>query len=140
MVAVIATILARRMPAPEWAPSAPNATIVPASALKPVAGRAGAAAGLNALAGTIVALGALGAHPGAGMRRASIVVMTETTLLPTYAPACTYRPPFLRLCLRRLRALGLPVTDEQIEGRYTRWSGDAVELRRGEILILEPPR
>jgi len=105
-----------------------------------VAGRVGAAAGLSALAGTIVAFGAVGAHPGAGMRRASIVAMTTTTLLPTYAQACTYRPPFLRLCLRRLRALGLPVTDEQIEGLYTRWSGDAVELRRGEILILEPPR
>jgi formylmethanofuran dehydrogenase subunit C len=105
-----------------------------------VAGGAGPAAGLSALAGTIVAFGALGAHPGAGMRRASIVAMTAGTLLPTYAPACTYRPPFLRLCLRRLRALGLPVTDEQIEGRYTRWSGDALELTRGEILILEPPR
>ena len=95
---------------------------------------------MNALAGTIVAFGAVGPHPGAGMRRASIVAMSSTTLLPTYAAACTYRPPFLRLCLRRLRALGLPVTDEQIEGSYTRWSGDAVELRRGEILILEPPR
>jgi len=105
-----------------------------------VAGRAGPAAGLSALAGTIVACGALGAHPGAGMRRASIVAMTTATLLPTYARACTYRPPFLRLCLRRVRALGLPVTDEQIEGRYTRWSGDSVELRRAEILILEPPR
>jgi formylmethanofuran dehydrogenase subunit C len=105
-----------------------------------VAGRVGAAAGLSALAGTIVAFGAVGAHPGAGMRRASIVAMTTTPLLPTYAPACTYRPPFLRLCLRRLRALGLPVTDDQIEGRYTRWSGDGVELGRGEILILEPPR
>src|SRR6185503_19436929 len=105
-----------------------------------VAGRTGDAAGLSALAGTIVAFGALGAHPGAGMRRASIVAMTEPALLPTYAAACTYRPPFLRLCLRRLRALGLPVTDEQIEGSYTRWSGDSVELRRAEILILEPPR
>jgi len=105
-----------------------------------VAGRVGAAAGLSALAGTIVAFGTVGAHPGAGMRRASIVAMTTPTLLPTYAPACTYRPPFLRLCLHRLRALGLPVTDEQIEGRYTRWSGDSMELRRGEILILEPPR
>jgi formylmethanofuran dehydrogenase subunit C len=104
-----------------------------------VAGRVGAAAGLNALAGTIIAFGAVGAHPGAGMRRASIVAMTSTTLLPTYARACTYRPPFLRLALRRLRALGLPATDEQIDGRYTRWSGDAVELRRAEILILEPP-
>jgi formylmethanofuran dehydrogenase subunit C len=105
-----------------------------------VAGRAGDAAGLCALAGTIVALGPLGGHPGAGMRRASIVTMTAPALLPTYARACTYRPPFLRLMLRRLRGLGLPVTDAQIEGRYTRWAGDGVELRRGEILILEPPR
>jgi formylmethanofuran dehydrogenase subunit C len=105
-----------------------------------VAGRAGPAAGLSALAGTIVAFGALGAHPGAAMRRASIVAMSPPTLLPTYARACTYRPPFLRLCLRRLRALGLAVGDQQIEGRYTRWSGDGVELGRGEILILEPPR
>jgi formylmethanofuran dehydrogenase subunit C len=104
-----------------------------------VAGRTGDAAGLSALAGTIVAFGAVGAHPGAGMRRASIVAMAGAGLLPTYIRACTYRPPFLRLCLRRLRALGLPVTDEQIEGRYTRWSGDGLELRRGEILILEPP-
>ena len=105
-----------------------------------VGGRVGASAGLSALAGTIVAFGAVGAHPGAGMRRASIVAMTQTTLLPTYALACTYRPPFLRLCLRRLRALGLPVTDAQIEGSYARWSGDAVELTRGEILILEAQR
>jgi formylmethanofuran dehydrogenase subunit C len=104
-----------------------------------VAGRAGDAAGVGALAGTIVAFGALGAHPGFGMRRASIVAMTAPTLLPTFARACTYRPPFLRLCLRRLRALGLPVADEQIDGRYTRWSGDGAELMRGEILILEPP-
>jgi formylmethanofuran dehydrogenase subunit C len=105
-----------------------------------VAGRVGQAAALRALAGTIVALGALGAHPGAGMRRASIVAMSAATPLPTYARACTYRPPFLRLCLRRLRALGLPVSDGQIEGSYTRWSGDGLELGRGEILILEPQR
>jgi formylmethanofuran dehydrogenase subunit C len=105
-----------------------------------VAGQVGGAAGLRALAGTIVALAALGAHPGPGMRRASIVAMSPAGLLPTYARACTYRPPFLRLCLRRLRALGLPVTGEQIDGRYTRWSGDALELMRGEILILEASR
>jgi formylmethanofuran dehydrogenase subunit C len=105
-----------------------------------VAGATGPAAGLRALAGTIVALGTLGAHPGAGMRRASIVATRPVGLLPSYARACTYHPPFLRLCLRRLRDLGLPVTDAQIDGRYTRWSGDGFELRRGEILILEAPR
>jgi len=96
-----------------------------------IAGRTGDAAGLSAPAGTIVAFGALGSYPGAGMRRASIVAMGAVALLPSYAPAVTYRPPFLRLLLRRLRELGLPVTDEQIDGRYTRWSGDGLELGRG---------
>ena len=33
--------------------------------------------------------------------------------------------------------LGLSLADEQVEGRYARWSGDGLELRRGEILIFE---
>jgi formylmethanofuran dehydrogenase subunit C len=102
--------------------------------------RMGDAAGLRMLAGTIVALGGLGAQPGAAMRRGTIVAMSQVTLLPTFSFACTYRPSFLRLYLRRLRELGLPLTDEQIEGGYARWSGDGLELRRGEILIYEGRR
>jgi formylmethanofuran dehydrogenase subunit C len=101
-----------------------------------VGGRAGEAAGLRMLAGTIVALGGVGPHAGAGMRRGSIVT-TAAEPLSTFTFSCTYRPPYLRLYLRRLRALGLPVTDEQLDGRYARWCGDGLELRRGEILILE---
>lgn len=103
-----------------------------------VGGRAGASAGVRALAGTLVALGGVGPHPGAAMRRATIVAMAPVTPLPTYALACTYRPPFLALVLRRLRALGLPVTSAQLDGPYARWCGDALELRRGEILVLAP--
>jgi formylmethanofuran dehydrogenase subunit C len=105
-----------------------------------VAGRVGDAAGLRMLAGTIVALGGLGPRAGAGMRRGSIVTMAPATPLATFVFSCRYRPPFLRLYLRRLRALGLPVSDEQIDGRYLRWCGDGLELRRGEILILEEAR
>jgi formylmethanofuran dehydrogenase subunit C len=105
-----------------------------------VAGRLGEVAGLRMLAGTIVALGGLGASPGADMRRGTIVSMSEARLLPTFAFACSYRPPFLRLYLRRLRELGLPLTDDQIEGRYARWSGDGLELGRGEVLVYEPDR
>jgi formylmethanofuran dehydrogenase subunit C len=102
-----------------------------------VGGRVGDAAGLRMLAGTIVALGGLGPRAGAGMRRGSIVTMAPATPLATFGFSCTYRPPFLRLYLRRLRALGLAVSDEQLDGRYARWCGDGLELRRGEILILE---
>ena len=105
-----------------------------------VAGRMGDAAGMRMLAGTIVGLGGAGAQLGAAMRRGTIAAMSQVTLLPTFALACSYRPPFLRLYLRHLHALGLPVTDEQIEGRYARWCGDGLELRRGEILILENGR
>jgi formylmethanofuran dehydrogenase subunit C len=101
-----------------------------------VAGRVGEAAGLRMLAGTIVALGGVGARAGAGMRRGSIVTMAPATPLATFVFSCTYRPPFLGLYLRRLRALGLEVSDDQLEGRYARWCGDGLELRRGEILIL----
>jgi formylmethanofuran dehydrogenase subunit C len=102
-----------------------------------VAGRLGEAAGLRMLAGTIVALGGVGAQAGAGMRRGTIVTMAPATPLATFAFSCVYRPPFLGLYLRRLRALGLAVSDEQLGGRYARWCGDGLELRRGEILILE---
>jgi formylmethanofuran dehydrogenase subunit C len=102
-----------------------------------VAGRAGDAAGLRMLAGTIVALGGLGPRAGAGMRRGSIVTMAPATPLATFVFSCLCRPPFLRLYLRRLRALGLAVSDEQLDGRYARWCGDGLELRRGEILVLE---
>jgi formylmethanofuran dehydrogenase subunit C len=101
-----------------------------------VSGRIDGAAGLRMLAGTIVALGGLGPRAGAGMRRGSIVT-TSAEPLSTFVFACVYRPPFLRLYLRRLRTLGLTISDEQIDGRYARWSGDGLELRRGEILILE---
>src|SRR5215216_6830957 len=102
-----------------------------------VAGRVGDAAGLRMLAGTIVALGGLGRRAGAGIRRGSLVTMAPATPLATFVFSCTYRPPFLRLYLRRLRSLGLAVSDDQIDGRYARWCGDSLELRRGEILILE---
>ena len=101
-----------------------------------MAGRTGEAAGLRMLAGTIVALGGVGPRAGAGMRRGSIVT-TEAAPLSSFVFSCVYRPPFLRLYLRRLRALGLAVSDQQIAGRYARWCGDGLELRRGEILILD---
>jgi formylmethanofuran dehydrogenase subunit C len=102
-----------------------------------VAGRVGDAAGLRMLAGTIVALGGLGARAGAGMRRGSIVTMAPAVPLATFVFSCVYRPPFLGLYLRRLRAFGMAVSDAQLEGRYARWCGDSLELRRGEILMLE---
>jgi formylmethanofuran dehydrogenase subunit C len=102
-----------------------------------IGGRAGAGAGLRMLAGTVIALGGFSAQAGMGNRRGSLVSGAPLTPLPTYAFATRLRPPALGLQLRRVRALGLPVTDEQLAAHWARWSGDGLELNRGELLIYE---
>jgi formylmethanofuran dehydrogenase subunit C len=102
-----------------------------------IGGDAGDFTGVNMLAGTVVVLGHLGWRTGAGLKRGSIACAHPADLLPTFSYACTYRPLYLRLVLAHLRALGLPVTDRQLAGRYRRWSGDGVEMNKGEILLLE---
>jgi formylmethanofuran dehydrogenase subunit C len=102
-----------------------------------IGGDAGDFTGVNVLAGTIVVLGQLGWRPGAGLRRGSIVAMHPAELLPTFGYDCTYAPPFLLLYLRHLRGLGLAISDAQLHGVYQRWSGDGVELNRGEVLLFQ---
>ncbi len=100
-----------------------------------VGGNAGDFTGVNMRAGTIVALGELGIRTGASMKRGTIVSMHEADILPTFTYACLYGPVYLRILLQHIKRLGLPVTDEYIQGQYHRWCGDGVELNRGEILI-----
>ena len=100
-----------------------------------VGGDAGDFTGVNMIAGTIVVLGSLGIRSGAGMKRGSIISMNPAPLLPTYEYACSYRPLFLKLCLEHLRGLGFAVEERHINGRWRRWSGDSLELNRGEILL-----
>jgi len=102
-----------------------------------ITGDSGDFTGVNMLAGTIAVLGQMGWRPGAGMRRGTIVSMHPVELLPTFSFACTYCPVILRLYLPYLRGLGLPITEAQVQGSYQRWCGDAIELNRGEILLLD---
>jgi formylmethanofuran dehydrogenase subunit C len=102
-----------------------------------IGGRCGAGAGLRMLAGTVIALGGVGAEAGIGNKRGSIVSGAPTQVLPSYTFAVRYRPPALRLQLRELRRRHLPVDDALLSRRWARWSGDGLELRRGEILIFD---
>ena len=102
-----------------------------------IAGNCGDFAGADMLAGSIIVLGQMGQRAGAGMRRGTILAMQGTKLLPTFNFDCHYRPSFLRLYLQHLRSLGLPITDVQLNSHYQRWSGDMLELGRGEILLGE---
>lgn len=101
-----------------------------------VGGVCGDFPGVSMLAGSIFLFGAGGARPGAGMKRGTLVFFTALPkLLPTFRPACTYRPVFLSLYLRQLRAWGFKV-DERIQGSLSRrWTGDHVSLGKGEILL-----
>lgn len=102
-----------------------------------VGGQAGSGAGLRMLAGTVIALRGIGAEAGLGNRRGSLVSGATVEPLPGYAFATRYRPPALRLQLRRARELGLPVSEALLSGPWARWSGDRTELARGEILIFD---
>lgn len=102
-----------------------------------IGGDAGELAGARLIAGSIVVLGLLGKRPGAGMKRGTIVALggLEDGLLPTFHYACTYQPVFLQTYLRRLQAMGLPITQEQIHADYRRFTGDVNTIGKGEILI-----
>jgi formylmethanofuran dehydrogenase subunit C len=102
-----------------------------------VGGRTGAGAGLRMLAGTVIALGGIGAEAGLGNRRGSLVSGRAVEPLPSYAFATRYRPPALRLQLLRVRQLGLSVSDELLDGIWSRWSGDRTELARGELVVFD---
>jgi formylmethanofuran dehydrogenase subunit C len=89
------------------------------------------------IAGSIIVLGELGKRPGAGMKRGTIVALggLEDGLLPTFQYACSYQPAFLRIYLRCLKNLGLPITPAHIEASYRRYTGDLNTIGKGEIFV-----
>ena len=102
-----------------------------------IGGNSGDFTGVNMLAGTIIVLGEMGIRNGAGMKRGSILSMHDAPMLPSFTYTCTYHPVYLRMYLTYIKSLGLPVDDSQLTGNYKRWIGDAVELNRGEILLID---
>ncbi len=100
-----------------------------------IGGDTGDFTGVNMKAGTIVVLGKLGQRPGASMVRGTIISTHNATLLPTFTYNTTYKPTVLKNILIYLRKLGFSLEDGHIDGLYQRWSGDSIELNKGEILL-----
>jgi formylmethanofuran dehydrogenase subunit C len=100
-----------------------------------IGGDSGDYPGVNMKAGTVMVLGRMGIRPGAGMKRGTIVSGQGAELLSTFSYDCVYRPVFLRSYFLYLRRLGMAIEDSLISGVYQRWSGDAIEMNRGEILL-----
>lgn len=108
-----------------------------------VGGDAGDFAGVMMLAGSIFVGGRLGIRTGAAMKRGTIVTYGAgdgpPRLLPTFTFDCDYRPAWLALYLRQLRAWGVELPDGRVGGLYRRYSGDFTELGKGEILVWTSP-
>ena len=100
-----------------------------------IGGDSGDFTGVNMKAGTIVVFGKLGQRPGAGMVRGTIISTQDAVLLPTFTYNTTYRPTMLRNLLIYIRKLGFAIEDKHINGNYQRWSGDSIELNKGEVLL-----
>ncbi len=108
-----------------------------------VTGSAGDLTGVMMLAGTICVFGSLGIRTGAGMKRGTIIALAgdggPPPLLSTFRFDCAYRPVWVSVYLRQLRQWGVSVPGVGMRGLYRRYSGDLVELGKGEILIWTSP-
>jgi formylmethanofuran dehydrogenase subunit C len=101
-----------------------------------IGGQSGDFPGVSMIAGSILLFGAPGIRLGAGMKRGTIAVFGGApAMLPSFRYACTYRPTFLAVYLRQLRAWGFPVRDEHLAAAVHRHCGDLIELGKGEILV-----
>lgn len=100
-----------------------------------VAGDVGPLCGYRMLAGTIVVSGTLGKQAGLRMKRGTIVTLSDVRDLPaTFQADCEFLPPMAPLLCRELDSLGFPIEPTKWERQFRLYSGDAVEMARGEIL------
>jgi formylmethanofuran dehydrogenase subunit C len=100
-----------------------------------VGGDVGDFAGVSLIAGSLFLFGRLGVRLGAGMKRGTLAVFSEPPLLlPTFRFDCVYRPVFLALYLRQLRAWDFVAALPYVDGLCRRYSGDLVGLGKGEVL------
>jgi formylmethanofuran dehydrogenase subunit C len=101
-------------------------------------GNTGDFTGAGLIAGSIFVFGQPGLRTGAGMKRGTVALFGGVpNLLPTFRYDCLYRPIFLSWYLRRLRSWGFNVPQRCLSGEYRRYSGDLVDLGKGEILVWE---
>ncbi len=102
-----------------------------------IGGRAGATLGRAMVAGSIFAFGPVGDHAGLGMKRGTLALFSDAapTLLPTFAPSGRYRPPFLTIYLKQLRAWNFAVPEAVFGADIARYNGDQADHGQGEILV-----
>lgn len=106
-----------------------------------IGGSVGDYAARAIIAGSVVVLGQVGREPAGGIKRGSLVVGSSIDVPSTYAHACRYEPPHVRLALSYLaRTYQLSIDQRFIVGAYDRYCGDAGTVGKGEILVFAGPR
>jgi len=106
-----------------------NATII-------VGGMCGDFTGVNLNSGTILTFGEMGIRTGAGMKRGTIICMDNLEVLPTFSYDCLYDPIYLKLFFRYIKnKTKIKIDEKFVDGKFHRWSGDAIEMNRGELLV-----
>jgi formylmethanofuran dehydrogenase subunit C len=100
-----------------------------------IGGDVGNFVGVSMIAGGVFVFGRTGPRPGAGMKRGTLAFGGDLPgLLPSFRYDCDYNPVFLSLYLRQLRAWSFPVEGRLFTGSWRRYSGDLIEMGKGEVL------
>jgi formylmethanofuran dehydrogenase subunit C len=94
-------------------------------------------AGARMVAGTILCGGSLGDRPGLGMKRGSIVASKVKRLLPGFYLTGKADKEWLRICFTEVRRTGLSFPSKWLKSAPTRFTGDHLEMGKGEILIYD---
>lgn len=101
-----------------------------------VGGFCGEFAGASMIAGSVVALGGIGARAGAGMKRGTIfVAKSKPELPPSFRFSCEYRPAFVDWLGKYLRDISFePATRLAVQSVYC-YRGDLLHGGKGEVLV-----
>jgi len=89
-------------------------------------------------AGTILCGGKVGDHPGLGLKRGSIITSKANGLLPGFFPAGKADEEWLRICFNEICSVGMRIPTGWLEKIPNRFTGDHLEMGKGEILIYDP--
>jgi formylmethanofuran dehydrogenase subunit C len=103
-----------------------------------IGGRAGDFPGASMIAGTIFIFGEPGSRPAASMKRGTVAFFDgehPPEVLLSFKSAGEVESGWLRIYLRHLRSLGFPVPAGCEDAVYQSFSGDHLELGKGEVLV-----
>lgn len=100
-----------------------------------VGGQAGDFCAWRMLAGTIICREGVGKFAGVGMKRGSLVTARVDGVPPGFRAAGKADSGWLRLYLRTLEEMGVKVPCEWVELNPHRYTGDHLEIGKGEMLV-----